>query len=82
MGKCYEFITKNMRSFNKEEKGKMRMDNQKERNISQWENELTARVDQIEENSQDIKAMTKRDYIVAGIVTVVCLLAVIAGAFI
>lgn len=58
------------------------MDNQKERNISQWENELTARVDQIEENRQDIKAMTKRDYIVAGIVTVVCLLVVIAGAFI
>lgn len=58
------------------------MDNQKERNISQWENELTARVDQIEENRQDIKAMTKRDYIVAGIVTVVCLLVVIAGAYI
>lgn len=58
------------------------MEHQTEKKNSQWENELLARIEQIEENSQDIKIMTKRDYIVAGIVTVVCLLFVIVGAFI
>ena len=57
------------------------MDNQKGINNSQWEEELTARIDRIEENGQDIKTMTKKDYIVAGVVTVVCLLVVVAGAF-
>lgn len=59
----------------------MRMDNQKGINNSQWEEELTARIARIEENGQDIKTMTKKDYIVAGVVTVVCLLVVVAGAF-
>lgn len=57
------------------------MDNQKGINNSQWEEELTARIARIEENGQDIKTMTKKDYIVAGVVTVVCLLVVVAGAF-
>lgn len=58
------------------------MEHQTEKKNSQWENELLARIEQIEENSQDIKIMTKKDYIVAGIVTAVCLLFVIEGAFI
>ena len=58
------------------------MEHQTEKKNSQWENELLARIEQIEENSQDIKIMTKNDYIVAGIVTAVCLLFVIEGAFI
>lgn len=59
----------------------MRMDNQRGINNSQWEEELTARIARIEENGQDIKTMTKKDYIVAGVVTVVCLLVVVAGVF-
>lgn len=66
---------------NGKQKEKMRMDNQKGINNSQWEEELTARIARIEENGQDIKTMTKKDYIVAGVVTVVCLLVVVAGAF-
>lgn len=58
------------------------MDNQAERNNSQWEKELIDRIEQIEENSQNIKTMTKRDYIVAGVITVICLIIVAAGAFI
>ena len=58
------------------------MDNQAERNNSQWEKELIDRIEQIEENSQDIRIMTKKDYIMAGIVTALCLLFVIAGAFV
>lgn len=58
------------------------MEHQTEKKNSQWENELLARIEQIEENSQDVKIMTKKDYIVAGIVTAVCLLFVIEGAFI
>lgn len=57
------------------------MDNQRGINNSQWEEELTARIARIEENGQDIKTMTKKDYIVAGVVTVVCLLVVVAGVF-
>lgn len=58
------------------------MEHQTEKKNSQWEDELLTRIEQIEENSQDIKIMTKKDYIVAGIVTALCLLFVIAGAFI
>lgn len=58
------------------------MDNQAERNNSQWEKELIDRIEQIEENSQNIKTMTKRDYIVAGVINVICLIIVAAGAFI
>ena len=46
------------------------------------EKELIDRIEQIEENSQNIKTMTKRDYIVAGVINVICLIIVAAGAFI
>ena len=59
----------------------MRNDNHNDSNNTQWEQELSARTAQIEENSRDIKIMTKRDYIVAGIIITVCLLVVIVGAF-
>ena len=59
----------------------MRNDNHNDSNNTQWEQELIARIDQIEENSRDIKIMSKRDYIVAGAIITVCLLIVIAGAF-
>ena len=59
----------------------MRNDNHNDSNNTQWEQELIARIAQIEENSRDIKIMTKKDYIVAGIIITVCLLFVIAGAF-
>lgn len=49
---------------------------------NQWDKELVHRITNIEENSATIKEMTKRDYIVAGIIIVLCLCAVIAGAFI
>ena len=60
----------------------MKNDNHNDSNNLQWEQELIARIDQIEENSRDIQCMTKRDYVVAGVITTICLLLVIAGAFI
>lgn len=60
----------------------MKNDNHNDSNSNQWEQELIARIEQIEENSGDIKIMTKRDYIVAGVITTACLLLVIVGAFI
>lgn len=60
----------------------MKNDNHNDSNNLQWEQELIARIEQIEENSRDIKSMAKRDYIVAGVITTICLLLVIAGAFI
>lgn len=60
----------------------MKNDNHSDSNNIQWEQELIARIDQIEENSRDIKIMTKKDYIVAGVITTVFLLLVIAGSFI
>ena len=59
----------------------MRNDNHNDSNNTQWEQELIARIDQIEENSRDIKIMSKKDYIVAGIIIAVCVLIVIGGAF-
>lgn len=55
--------------------------NSKEEIQSQWETELSRRIDSIEEEALTIQAMTKRDYIVAAVITVVCLVAVFAGAF-
>ena len=51
-------------------------------NKIKWEQELINRIDQIEENSRDIKSMTKKDIIVATVITAVCLLLVIVGAYI
>lgn len=46
-----------------------------------FEKELLNRIEQIEEDSRKIKRMSKRDYVVAAIIVVVCLVAVVAGAF-
>lgn len=43
--------------------------------------ELTRRIDEIEETIANVKPMTKKDYIVASVITVVCLIIVVAGAF-
>ena len=47
----------------------------------QWEEELIRRIDNIEKEAVAVKIMTKKDYIVAATVTVVCLVVVICGAF-
>lgn len=49
---------------------------------SQWEEELIRRIDQIEETAASVQTMTKKDYAVAGVITLLCLLVVIVGAFI
>lgn len=49
---------------------------------SQWEAELVRRIDQIEETAGAVQTMTKKDYVVAGVVTLLCLLFVVVGAFI
>ncbi len=49
---------------------------------SQWEEELVRRIDQIEETAASVQTMTKKDYVVAGAITLLCLLLVIVGAFI
>ena len=49
---------------------------------SQWEEELVRRIDQIEETAASVQTMTKKDYAVAGVITLLCLLVVIVGAFI
>lgn len=48
---------------------------------SQWEADLIYRIDRIEETAGAVQTMTKRDYIVAGVITIVCLVFVVAGAF-
>ncbi len=48
----------------------------------QWEEELVRRIDQIEETAASVQTMTKKDYAVAGVITLLCLLVVIVGAFI
>lgn len=47
-----------------------------------FEKELLNRIEQIEEDSRKIKRMSRRDYIVVGIIVMVCLVVVVAGAFI
>lgn len=47
-----------------------------------WDAELLHRIANIENESQNIKSMTRRDYIAAGIVIAISLCAVVAGAFI
>lgn len=49
---------------------------------NQWEEELVRRIDQIEETVASVQTMTKKDYAVAGVITLLCLLVVIVGAFI
>ena len=46
-----------------------------------WEEELCNRIAQMEEGDSEIKPMTQKDYIVAGVITVFCLCAVVLGAW-
>ena len=55
--------------------------NNKAETQSRWETELSQRVDSIEEEASSIQAMTKKDYIVAAVITIACLIAVVGGAF-
>lgn len=58
------------------------MEKQEEGLENQWDTELVRRIANIEKNSATIKTMTRKDYIVAGVIIVLCLCAVVAGAFI
>lgn len=49
---------------------------------NQWDMELLHRIDELEKNSKEIKRMTKKDYITAGVITAICLCIVVVGAFI
>ncbi|MBE5941606.1 MAG: hypothetical protein E7264_03585 [Lachnospiraceae bacterium] len=49
---------------------------------NKWEEELIRRIDQIEETADAVQTMTKKDYAVAGVITLLCLLFVVVGAFI
>lgn len=49
---------------------------------NKWEEELIRRIDQIEETADAVQAMTKKDFAVAGVITLLCFLVVIVGAFI
>ena len=55
---------------------------QKELLEKQWEEELVRRIENLEESNREIRRMTRKDYIIAGIIVVICLCAVVAGAFI
>ena len=48
-------------------------------NEEKWEQELIHRIDQIEENAKEIKTMTKWDYRIAAVITLLCLVVVVAG---
>lgn len=58
------------------------MESQKELAEEQWETELVERINQIDQNNSNIKRMTKRDYIIAGVIVIICVCVVVAGAFI
>jgi len=49
---------------------------------NQWEAELSRRIDQIEETVTSVQTMTKKDYAVAAVITLLCLLFVVVGAFV
>lgn len=49
---------------------------------NQWEEELVRRIEEIEETADAVQTMTKKDYAVAGAITLLCLLFVVVGAFI
>lgn len=51
-----------------------------EEKSTDFEKELLNRLEQMEEDSRNIKGMSKKDYVIAAIVVVVCLVAVVAGA--
>jgi len=50
--------------------------------MQKYENDLLERITEIEKSNTRSGQMTKGDYIVAGIITLVCLIIVIGGAFI
>lgn len=58
------------------------MESRKELPEKQWETELEKRIEEMDRNNSGIKRMKKKDYIIAGIIVIVCLCSVVAGAFI
>lgn len=62
-------------NMRKKEKETLQVDNK-------WEEELIRRIDQIEETADAVQTMTKKDFAVAGVITLLCFLVVIVGAFI
>lgn len=58
------------------------MESQKELAEEQWETELVERINQIDQNNSNIKRMTKKDYIIAGVIVIICFCVAVAGAFI
>lgn len=46
-----------------------------------WEEELCNRIEQMKEGDSEIRPMTGKDYIVAGVITVFCLCVVVLGAW-
>lgn len=48
---------------------------------NQWETELVCRIANIGKYLDEIKSMTRKDYIVAGVIIVLCLCVVVTGAF-
>lgn len=58
------------------------MESRKELPEKQWDTELEKRIEEMDRNNSGIKRMKKKDYIIAGIIVIVCLCVVVAGAFI
>lgn len=48
---------------------------------NEFELELESRISEVEEGIAEIKSMKKKDYIEIGIVVLICLAGIIAGAF-
>ncbi|MBQ4522332.1 MAG: hypothetical protein IJA10_05195 [Lachnospiraceae bacterium] len=47
----------------------------------EFEKEIELRIAQVENGMPDIKRMQKRDYIEVGVIVFICLIGIIAGAF-
>lgn len=47
----------------------------------EFEKELEARITQVENGVSEIRPMRKRDYMEVGIIVLICLAGIIAGAF-
>lgn len=58
------------------------MEGEKEKTESRFDKELLDRIEEMKVGNSGIKTMSKRDYIVAGVIVVISLSLVIAGAFI
>lgn len=47
----------------------------------EFQKELEARITQVEEGVPEVRMMKKRDYMEVGIIVLICLIGIIAGAF-